>query len=286
MLKNKAMQVKKHQALFAYANKEIPFYFWLQESTAPPDTVFFLGTGQVGKIPRWIAQIAPAGVVVVEGIPHWHSDASASDLVEFSLAYTKCAYEAVLETFKLPSMNIIGESQACPPTIWLANQLPEKIRNIALILPMGLNTSSFGETDDAKFKELRKRSLQTILHPEQFDLRNLYAAMQLLRIILSGMKDGSTVKKYTKGISQDITEEFRALLKHREMKSHSVTLFLGERDKLFPAHEIEQSLKKASINTAYIEIIPRKSHTSLVVKTARPIISRVVEVVRRNSHNK
>lgn len=282
MLQNKTKQVKKHRALFAYANKEIPFYFWLQESDTLPDTVLFLGTGQVGKIPRWIARVAPAGVVIVEGIPHWHSDASASDLVDFSLAYTKCAYEAILETFKLSSMNIVGESQACPPAIWLTNQLPERTRNIALILPMGLNTDNFGETDEAKFKELRKRSLQTILQPEQFDLRNLYAAMQLLRIILSSIKDGSTVKKYTKGISQDITEEFRTLLKHRAMKSHSVTLFIGERDKLFPAHEIEQSLKKASINNVHIEIIPRKSHTSLVVKTARPIINMVVEMVRRS----
>lgn len=282
MQQNKAKRAKKHRALFAYADKKVPFYFWLQESDTPPDTVLFLGTGQVGKIPRWVTQAAPSGVVVVEGLPHWHSNASASDLVEFSLAYTKCAYEAVLETFQLSSMNIIGESQACPPTIWLANQLPEKTRNIALILPMGLNADSFGETDEAKFKELRKRSLQTILQPEQFDLRNLYAAMQLLRIILSGIRDGSTVKKYTKGISQDITEEFRTLLKHRAMKSHSVTLFIGERDKLFPTHEIEQSLKKASINNVHIEIIPRKSHTSLVVKTARPIINRVVEMVRRS----
>lgn len=281
MLQHKAKRLQKHQALFTYANKEIPFYFWLHESDTPPDTVFFLGTGQVGKIPRWIAQIAPSGVVVIEGIPHWHGDASANDLVDFSLAYTKCAYEAVLKTFKVSGMNIISESQACPPTIWLANQLPEKVRNVALILPMGLNTSSFGETDEAKFKELRKRSLQTILQPEQFDLRNLYAAMQLLKIVISGIKDGSTVKKYTKGISQDITEEFRTLLKHREVKSHSVTLFIGERDKLFPAHEIRQSLKKASITNVRIEIIPRKSHTSLVVKTARPIINLIVETVRR-----
>ncbi len=272
----------KHTVAFVYRDNQISFNFWCAGST--PDTVLFLGTGQVGKIPKWTAESAPAGLVVVEGLPHWQSDPSADDLVDFSHTYAEAAYAAVLKVFNLASMHVIGESQAAPSTIWLANHSLERVNNIVLLLPMGLNVSSFGDTDEARFKELRKRAIQTAFQLQQSpfkSLRNVYVAGLLVKIILSGRRDGSTVKKYTTGISLDMLEEFRILLAKRKEDTHSVALLLGAQDKIFSAHEIERSLKKASVEDVDMIIAPRQSHSSPVTRSGRDLVARAMEIVRR-----
>jgi hypothetical protein len=148
---------------------------------------------------------------------------------------------------------------------------------------MGLNTSSFGDTDQARFKELRKRALQTLVHIEQSwlrDVRNVYITALLLKIIASGVRDGSTVNKYTMGISEDMMDQFRRLTEGQERRRRSLTLFLGAQDNIFPANEIKQSLKKASIGSIDIVVVARKSHSSLALRSSRPLVRRVVEVVR------
>jgi pimeloyl-ACP methyl ester carboxylesterase len=278
----KASLLVKHTAIFTYLGSNIPFNFWTNTTVGnPPDTVLFLGTGQIGKIPGWIARAAPTGLVVVDGMPHWHSDPTADDLVSFANNYMQCAFEAVLNTFDRAAMHVIGESQAAPSVIWLANQLPDKVTNIALVLPMGLNTSSFGATDEARFAELRRRALKSILQRDQsalWDVRNLYISGVVAKIIIAGLRDGSTVRKYTKGISQDMIKDFKQLLADRP--HHRITLLLGGKDHVFPASEITESLKQAAISKVNIEILPEKSHGSLAVRSARPLVSRAMAAVR------
>jgi pimeloyl-ACP methyl ester carboxylesterase len=277
----------KHRSTFDYSGKEIPFYFWSNDNQdIPPDAVIFLGTGQVARITKWVASGAPPGVVVVGGLPHWHSDPSAKDLVAFSNAYTKCAYETALRTFGASSMHVIGESQAAPSTIWLANHLREKIDNVALVLPMGLNTRHFGATDGERFRELRKRSLRTLLQIGQspfHDLRNIYISALLAKIILLGVRDSSTTKKYTMGISQDMLEDFRTLLEDWRGLQRTVTLFVGDEDRIFVASEIMQSLKKASINNVHLEVVAHTSHSSLAIRSSQPLLKRAVAGVRQRA---
>ena len=276
----------KHSATFTYQSQEIVFHFWASDpknTDSPPDTILFLGTGQVAKIPKWVAQSALPGTVIVEGLPHWFSAPDASDLLEFSNEYTACAFEAVLREFGVSSMHIIGESQATPGTIWLANKLPQKVRNVGLIVPMGLNTAQLGATDDDRFKELRRRTLRTLLQLEQSPLRdprNLYIGVLLAKIVISGLRDGSTVKKYRAGISKDMLQEFAALTTTAMAHQRQVILFIGSKDKLFPEHEISKSLQSAGITNVQVKTMTNVSHSSLGIRASKTPLRHAIQTVR------
>jgi len=51
--------MKKLEAYFTYRNKQIPFSFWVNPGYTQPDTIIFLGTGQIKRIPYWVAKAAP-----------------------------------------------------------------------------------------------------------------------------------------------------------------------------------------------------------------------------------
>lgn len=269
--------MKKHDAFFNYRDKQIPFSFWVNRGNTHPDTIIFLGTGQIKRIPYWVAKAAPAGVVVVEGLPHWHSDPNAEDIVTFTQEYTRSAFLTILKMYAQNNMNIIAQSQAAPGVLWLANELSEKVGNVALILPMGLNTEHLGNTNEQRYNELKKRSAKSLFHPEQLELKNIYAGLILAKIIARGYSDGSTKRKYTKGVSYSALNELADMLKNNR---RSVYLFLGEDDILFPVSEVRSSLHKAMITAVNIEVVPKKSHTSLTTRQSVRMIARAIHAVR------
>lgn len=269
--------MKKHEAYFTYLGKQIPFSFWVNLSDTCPDTVIFLGTGQIKRIPYWVAKAAPAGVVVVGGLPHWHSDPTAEDIITFTQEYTKCAFLAILKIYSQQSMHVIAQSQAAPGVLWLANEISEKVGNIALVLPMGLNTKYLGDADEERYNELKKRSVKSLFHSEQLEPKNIYAGLILAKIIAQGHKDGSTKRKYTKGVSHNALDELAAALKHG---GRNISIFLGEDDVLFPASEIRNSLTTAAITAVHTEVIPKKSHTSLTTKQSTQMIARAIRALR------
>jgi pimeloyl-ACP methyl ester carboxylesterase len=281
-------KIRKHTATLIWKSKTILFHFWAHlDAGQTPDTILFLGTGQIAKIPKWVAESAQPGVVVVEGLPHWHSDPSGQDLKEYSHAFTIRAYEAVQEIFNIDKPNLIGGSQSTPSTIWLANQLADAINNVALVFPMGINTRNFGEDNQERFSELKRRALRTARQREQSsfkDTRNLYITNLLLLIVLRGLRDGSTVNKYTVGISEDMTNEFRQLVDSQRIREHSITLFLGTKDELFPPEEIEYALQVAGIEVD-MEIVHGATHSSLALKGNVPLVQRVIKKVRSSAQS-
>lgn len=283
MTQPRSSLVNKHTAFFLYQGKKIIFNFYAkQQAGTLVDTALFLGTGQVGRVPRWVAANVPAGVVVIEGLPHWESEPDGSDLVVFSQLYIQSAYEAVLKTFKISAMHIIGSSQAAPGVIWLANNT-EQIKNVALVLPMGLNTAHFGSGGEARFKELRKRALLTVLQKDQSvlgDIRNVYISLNLIRIILAGISDGSTVNKYTVGISQDMTETMRQLTAKQKHLRRKLRVYVGEQDKVFPPNEIQQTLNEAGIQDVAIITVPDISHGSLATRKHGSFLAGVIKDIR------
>lgn len=271
--------MKKHEAYFTYHNKKIPFSFWVHPRETHPDTVIFLGTGQIKRIPYWVAKAAPAGVVVAEGLPHWHSNPSAEDIASFTQEYTTCVLETILGLYGQDKVNLIAQSQAAPGVLSVANGLKEKVGNIALLLPMGLNTNHLGSTDEERYKELKRRTIKSLLHPEQRGPKNVYAGTLLAKIILNGLKDGSTKAKYSKGLSFNALPDLARVLKRGK---HAVSIFLGEDDILFPASEIQQSLTEAGITNISIKVMPKKSHTSLTTKQSIQMVTQAVRAVRRS----
>lgn len=270
--------MKKHTAYFIYQNKRIPFSFWVNSGDTHPDTVIFLGTGQIKRIPYWVAKTALSGTVVVEGLPHWHSNPNAEDIVSFTQEYTKCALLTILKLHNRSRMHLLAQSQAAPGVLWLAAQLPGNVGNIALILPMGLTVNHLGNTNEERYDELKKRSLKSLFHPEQLGAKNIYAGLILAAIIARGHTDGSTKRKYTKGVSHNALDDLATVIKGNV---HKVSLFLGEDDVLFPADEIKYSLAEANLTNVGIEVMPKKSHTSLTTKQSTEMVNRAIRAVRK-----
>lgn len=293
------MKSRRYSGEFQFAGKRIVFSFWLvskhekdgrpetrrpeTEPISPPDTVLFLGAGQVGSISRWVSQAAGPGVVVVDGLPHWEAHHTGKDTADFSRAYVAAAFNIVLKTFDLRAMHLIAESQASPASILLACAAPAKVRSIALIRPLGFTVRAFGESEQERLNKFRRRAFRTSLQLSQsllHDPRNAAVNLIMLRAMLREPNLASFNKKYSIGVSYDLLEDFRHAAKLQQKKSCDITLLLGEKDKMFPPGEVLSALKAAGIDGVNIEILPRIGHSSLAVRASKGILQQAVVSVR------
>lgn len=276
--------VERQTSYFHYGSSHIKVYYWYKKNDDTPDTVLFLGTGQVGKIAQWTAQAAPAGTIVVEGVPHWKAHPSAKDLKEFMEGYTVAAFDAVIQQFNTTAMNVIGESQAAPCVLWLALCRSDQIRNIALIAPLGFNISAFGDNPSERLKELKRRAMKTLRDPTLSflkDGRNLYVTLGLLRARLSEKQWGASDRKYATGLSYDSRADLKKVVKDQQDKENTVTLYLGENDLVFPPNEIIPSLREAHIEDVHIQIAKNAVHSSLALRHNQDLLSKVIHEVRQ-----
>lgn len=283
-------RIKRHTGLFAYAHKEIPFAYWshLADGQAP-DTIIYLGTAQVGRIAKWAAQASPTGVVVVEGPPHWHAHPSANDIYDFMYAFTLAAFQSVLRDFPGNAVHIIAHSQAAPGAVRLGNESHNHIQNIVLMAPLGFAASIFGDTPEARYRTLLRRSMRSLFQLSQspfYDPRNLYAGLMITKAILRETERGATKRKYAAGLSYDMLEDFRTLVARQATRGGRVTLLFGGKDKLFIAHEVQPQLEKAGITGAAIHILPSMSHLSLGARKGQAVLRAAVDIARNNPQAK
>jgi pimeloyl-ACP methyl ester carboxylesterase len=275
----------KQVGIFRYAGKEVAFVFWyFAEHDSSPDTVLFLGAGQVGSIGRWVTQSVGNNVVVVEGLPHWHAHPSGADIIDFSSLYVRAAFRQVRRRFKRSSMNIIAESQAAPAALLLARHYPRAVRNVVLIRPLGFTVQAFGDSEDARLRTFRRRALKSLLQFSQsllHDPRNLGIVVIVVGIVLKEPSIASLARKYAAGISYDLLQDCREIVANQKRKGHSLTLLLSEKDRLFPPQEITTALKNADINGIDVEVVPRLSHASLAVRASRRVLQQALAIARK-----
>ncbi len=280
-------QIQKHAGTLQYNRESISFCFWSHADAATPvDTVIFLGSAQVGKIPKWAAQAAPAVVVMVDGLPHWKAHPNDSDLAEFAHAYTVAAFKIVLNHFKIPSAHIVGVSQAAPGVIWAARNLAKQVQNVALVAPLGLTANILGTSPEARLRKLKWRTLRTYLqfsHTPFNDLRIFYVQLMLLRSLLLETRWSAAGKKYASGLSQDILEDCRVAAIERHRRGNSFTVFLAEKDKIFPPHEILASLKQAKIDHIDTVIMRGISHPPLETRSDQKAVWQIVTNLREQA---
>jgi pimeloyl-ACP methyl ester carboxylesterase len=286
---NKAQKgyVRQHVRTFQYSGKSITFQFWshLHEGTAP-DTIIFLGTGQSGRIAQWAAKASPSGIVVVEGAPHWQAHPSAHDLYDFMYAYTLTAFRAVLNEFSIASAHLVAHSQAAPGVVGLGTTYPDEVRNIALIAPLGFAATIFGNTPEARVRTFMRRATRTLFQLSQsplYDPRNMYAGFMILRAILKESERGASKRKYATGLAYDMREDCRSLVELQTKKGETVTLLLGDKDKMFTVKEIRSLIKAADIKDLHIHILPGVSHLSLGVRGGRKVVKAAADIVRHAS---
>lgn len=248
-----------------------------------PDVVIFLGAGQTGAISHMVAQRAGSGVVVVSGVPHWHTTTEAQDIEDFTLLYFEHAYRSILSTFKSPAMHIIAESQAAPIAIILAGKLNE-VQNLGLIRPLGFSVEAFGATVEARLKTFTRRILKTSLqYPQSFiyDPRNLAVALIQIRAMAREKSLRVLRKKYGVGISYDALKDMQRAVKARQAAGHSISFILGAKDRMFPPAEVLAALKSLDISDVQITVLPGVSHSSLATRSSRKVLAAALDAVRR-----
>jgi pimeloyl-ACP methyl ester carboxylesterase len=276
--------LQKHAGTFTYAKKPIAFSYWSHtKGSDTPDTVLFLGAGQVGKIPYWVAQAAGPGVVVVDGLPHWESDPDKWNIETFARGYVECVFLSVLQQFGLSSMYVMAESQAAPAAVALVASAPAKIRNLVLIRPLGFTVAAYGKTPEERFANFRRRILQTQLqtwHSLISSPRTVQVGLLAYRAIRKEPNKKALYQKYTAGISYDLTEDCRQAANALHRQGSTFTMLLGEKDRIFPAHEILHTLRQANIAHLATLTLPGTPHGSLAVRASKVILDQALRIVR------
>ncbi len=274
----------KHAGIFNYHQKAIPFHYWshLSDQSSSIDTVIFLGSGQTGKITQWVAKNAPIGTAIVEGLPHKEADRSAYDLKEFARDYTITALFLVLKRYELSTINIVAESQAAPGVIWASLDHPDKVKNVALIAPLGFTADMLGESPRQRLRELKKRAFLSTMQRAQsplYDWRNAYLSVLMLYVVMFDARWKVSGQKYAIGASHDIREDCRELSIILHRQGNKLVFVLGTRDRLFPAHEVTASINKAKIRYTTVALL-KASHASLAIRNGRSILRQALELIR------
>lgn len=105
----------------------------------------------------------------------------------------------------------------------------------------------------------------------------------LTGVVLRGIPDGSTSRKYGKGVALDARNDFRRLMKLQTARQHHVSLFIGEHDLIFPLHEITESLQAAGIMQAGIRILPGASHIPPSAASMHSALGDIISSVRSDN---
>jgi len=275
------MKPHRHTATFTYGAQKIPFHFWMCEGRSKPDCVIFLGAGQVGVIPRWVAKAAGPGVVVIDGLPHWAVAPDVDAVTAFSTGYIAAAFAAVRKTFAVETLHVIAESQAVPASIIVARTASEHIANVVLVRPLGFSVQAFGASEAMRLRAFRRRILRTMVQlPQSFlhDRRNVGVLATMVRAMLREPNMQTLTKKYGIGISYDALEDCKALARLQAQKRRQCTLLLGAKDKMFPPEEVMKTLKGDEAIT--VHVVPRTTHASLAVRGGAAILRAAIYAAR------
>lgn len=183
----KVSKLRRHDFSYQYNARTINYSVWSTGQNA--QTIVFLGTVQVGKLPAWIARRCPSGTVVVQGAPHWLARDDGSDIPEFMYRFTREAFTGILKTFPTNKLDIITDSQATPGVLRLLttdSSKAAKVSNLVLLQPLGLNATAYAGAADERIAVFKKRITMNFkyqLVSLVSDWRLLYNHGQLLRIV-------------------------------------------------------------------------------------------------------
>lgn len=276
---------KSYKAAFQYDTQNIQYTFWTYSKPKAVDTVIFLGSAQTKKIPKWVAAAAPKGVVVVDGLPHWHAHPTGNDLKAFSHAYAQAAYLEVLRFSGKKRLNIIGMSQGAPGVVWVARSLPNKVGSLGIVMPLGLTMNSFGNSPATRLQELKRRTYVALLRHSSLRLtaRGIYIIFTLLRARFAERHPKASDNKYAAGLSYDLRPDCKHVLKQQKRSGNTFTVFVGEKDIIFPSSEVGASLKEAGLTGLKMVVLPGVGHISFVSKDEAPLLRKIVARVRRQT---
>jgi len=262
--------VQKHTFSYTYDGQTISFDVWSSNTTTHVDTVIFLGTVQIGKLPAWIAEVSPEKTVVVQGLPHWLAKADGSDLLTFTEQFTEVAFKSVLDTYHTTQVTLIAESQAAPCVTGLAasEEYAPKVKGLILLQPLGLNASSFTGAPAERIKAFKKRIARNFryqLSSILLDKRLRHNHLQMYKTV--GYDNARFSDQYNTGLLSDAVPDLKRVYKQHKL----LAVICGANDMLFPIAEIKDTLKKAGID-APVVAIPKVPHSPLATRLGNRLL--------------
>jgi len=258
---------------FSHGDESIQYSIWLSDSSAPINCVVFLGTVQIGKLPAWIARDCPPGVAIIQGAPHWKAKTDASDLYEFMHHFTESALANVLNMHRAARISIITDSQATPKALEILSKgnYIGTVASLVLVQPLSLNPKAFGVNGIETLKARVKSNLRHQLSFIPIDRRLIYNHRQILRVI--DYDNAAADAQYALGLATDSIEPLKKLRAARI----PITIVCGEKDELFPPHEIEEHLQENNLDISVL-VVKNTPHSPLPTKQGMRLFRQALEI--------
>ena len=236
----------RRQFIYDYNGKQIDYSVWFTSDEQAIDTIVFLGTVQIDKLPEWVAESCPPRTAVVQGAPHWYAREDGSDIPDFMLNYTKSAFGVIADSYKFDSVDIIAESQAAPCVVQLLtlDEYSARLKSLVLLQPLGFNSSAFEGTDERRLELFRKRIIRNAYHQLTallLDSRLRYNHRLLGRRVK--LSEPRSRCQYNSGLKHDALPDLGQLFSLNDQ----ITIICGSKDRMFPAAEIKANLRQLDL---------------------------------------
>lgn len=254
----------------SYNGQSITFVAWANHTNGPVVSVLFLGTLQVAKLPRWVAESCPPGTVVVQGLPHWYARDDGSDMPEFSVNFIRCAFDALINQHDFDKVNVIAESQAVPGVTKLLARpkYQPHLKQLILLQPLGLNSQAFAGSLDQRISVFQKRinaNLVQQLGPLLTDRRLRYNHRLLFKSV--NLRNAKDRAQYGSGLTYNAIPDLQQLYK----VNPNIRIICGAKDKLFVPAEIQESLRAAQLQIA-VTTVSGVPHMPLATRLGRRLL--------------
>ncbi len=255
---------------YTYADKIIRYSLWHAGPRDRIDTVVFLGTVQIGRLPKWVVEYCPPGTVVVQGAPHWHAKDDGSDIPTYMFDFTRGAFQAIIDTFPIKTVDVIADSQAAPAVLQLFCQeaFTQHLHKLALLQPLGFNHSSFAGSTAQGIAEFKKRIIKNAVHqvPALLTDKRLRHNHRLLTKKVR-FSDEKTRAQYGSGLAHDATPSLKQLL----ASNKNVRIFCGENDEIFPAGELKTMIQDRGSDVD-VSVVKGAPHSPLGTNHGRRLL--------------
>jgi pimeloyl-ACP methyl ester carboxylesterase len=229
--------------------------------------VLFLGTGQSRFQARSLARRYP-GTAVVQAPPHWRATFDGRDTQRFMYSFTEAIASDIFSKSREPLL-FIAESQAVPGVVYYALRHPDRVEQLVMLQPLGLNRNSFGSTPAERLEEFRLRIKANYRQnlPRAFtDIGWVSSQLSLLYTIKRHSLHNRRVMQYDAGLRHSICGEL-SLLKSKV----PLSIVVGADDKIFQPAEIKESLRFHNLDWINLTVVQGIAHTPLNSRNGRKL---------------
>lgn len=262
---------------FHYIGTNIPYSIWFTKGTDHIDTIIFLGTVQIGRLPAWVAENCPPNTAVVQGAPHWYAKKDGSDIPDYMFGFTQAVLADIASIYTLKHIAIMADSQAVPAVLRVCsdNNFRLYIDKLVLLQPLGLNVSAYKGDDDFAITLFKKRIYKNGRHQLGAliaDAHLRYNNAMIMKTV--NLRSAKTRAQYTSGLLHDSSYDLGRVVRN----GTPVYILCGSNDKIFPPAEIQENLHENNLDIA-VQTVPGIPHSPLATKHGAKLLTAAFKIL-------